>query len=78
MLITAAYALRAIRCLSTGPERPFGGTPAGVAAFADLDRNEIAAAGLLAAGIVGMGFYPAPLLDILASSVSRLAHHFGG
>jgi NADH-quinone oxidoreductase subunit M len=25
VLISAAYALRAIRCLSTGPERPFGG-----------------------------------------------------
>ncbi|HOG02497.1 MAG TPA: NADH-quinone oxidoreductase subunit M [Accumulibacter sp.] len=77
LLVSAAYALRAIRCLSTGPERPFGTTPAGVAHFADLKRSECAAAWLLTAGIVGIGFYPAPLLRLMASSVGRLAQHFG-
>lgn len=77
VLISAAYALRAIRCLSTGPERPFGGAAAGVATFADLNRAETATAGLLASGIVIIGFYPAPLLGLMASSVARLAQQFG-
>ncbi len=77
MLVAAAYALRAIRRLSTGPERAFAGRPAGVAFFADLDRAESATAGLLTAGIVLIGFYPAPLLGLIASSVARLARQFG-
>ncbi|MCP5247107.1 MAG: NADH-quinone oxidoreductase subunit M [Candidatus Accumulibacter sp.] len=78
VLISAAYALRAIRCLSTGPERPFAGAPAGVATFADLNRGETATAALLGVGIVGIGFYPAPLLGLMAASVARLAQQFGG
>ncbi len=77
VVISAAYALRAIRCLSTGPERPFGGVPAGVAHFADLKRTECAAAWLLSAGIVSIGFYPAPLLRLMASSLAKLARPFG-
>ncbi|WP_291993458.1 NADH-quinone oxidoreductase subunit M [Candidatus Accumulibacter sp. ACC003] len=78
VLISAAYALRAIRGLSTGPERPFAGAPAGVATFADLKNSEMATAALLGVGIVGIGFYPAPLLGVLAWSVARLAQHLGG
>ncbi|HRF74302.1 MAG TPA: NADH-quinone oxidoreductase subunit M [Accumulibacter sp.] len=78
VLISAAYALRAIRCLSTGPERPFGGAPAGVATFADLAPGESATAALLGAGIVIIGFYPAPLLGLMTSSVGRLVQQFGG
>ncbi len=77
ILISAAYALRAIRCLSTGPERPFAGAAAGVTAFADLKGSESAAAGLLVAGILGIGFYPAPLLGLMASSVARLVRQVG-
>ena len=78
VLISAAYALRTVRRLSTGPERPFGGAAAGVATFADLNRGETATAAALSAGIVIIGFYPAPLLALMASSVSRLAQQFGG
>ena len=78
VLISAAYALRSIRRLSTGPERPFGGAPAGVATFADLNRSETATAAALTAGIVVIGFYPAPLLALMASSVGRLAQNFAG
>ena len=77
VLISAAYALRAIRCLSTGPERPFGAALAGVAHVADLDRKECAAAWLLAGGIVWIGILPAPLLRLMATSLSRLAIPFG-
>jgi hypothetical protein len=53
-----------------GPERPFSAAPAGVAHFADLKRTECAAAWLLSAGIVSIGFYPAPLLRLMASSLA--------
>ncbi|MEF8714205.1 MAG: NADH-quinone oxidoreductase subunit M [Accumulibacter sp.] len=77
VLISAAYALRAIRCLSTGPERPVGAASVGVAHFADLNRTECAAAWLLAGGIVWIGILPAPLLRLMATSLSRLATPFG-
>ncbi|HRE87478.1 MAG TPA: proton-conducting transporter membrane subunit, partial [Accumulibacter sp.] len=78
VLISAAYALRAIRRLSTGPERPFAGAAPGVATFADLNRSETATAGVLSAAIVIIGFYPAPLLGLMSSSVARLAQQFAG
>jgi len=77
LLISAAYALRVIRCLSTGPERPFAAVPAGVVWFADLTRGECAAAWLLAVGVVAIGVYPAPLLRLMASSLVSLAGQFG-
>lgn len=77
-LISAAYALRAIRGLSTGPERPLADVPTGAGAFADLNRLEVAAASLLGSGIVFIGVYPTPLLRLTASSVAKLAHQFGG
>jgi NADH-quinone oxidoreductase subunit M len=76
VLISAAYALRAVRRLSTGPESP--AASAGVRGFADLDRSEVAAAGLLATGILLIGCYPAPLLGLISASVAQLARHFGG
>jgi NADH-quinone oxidoreductase subunit M len=78
VLISAAYALRSIRRLSTGGEQPFDGAPAGVATFADLNGSETATAAALSAGIVVIGFYPAPLLALMASSVGRLAQNFAG
>ncbi len=78
VLISAAYALRAIRCLSTGPERAFGTAAPGVAAFADLSRLEVAAAALLAGGSVLIGVYPPPLLRLLGASVAKLARQFAG
>lgn len=80
VLISAAYALRVIRRLSTGPERVLASAPAGVsyvAPFADLSRAETAIAGLLATGIVVIGFYPAPLLRLIAASVAQLARQVG-
>ncbi len=76
-LISAAYALRAIRCLSTGPARNFDSTPPGVAHFPDLNRGECAVACLLGTGIVCIGLFPAPLLRLMASSLARLTRQFG-
>ena len=70
VLIGATYALRVSGrlCFGTRPH-PL--------AVTDLNRVEQAAAGLLAAGIVGIGFYPGPLLTLSAASVRGLAALFG-
>ena len=65
-------AFRTVGRLFTGP---VGGT---MRALPDLNPAEMGAAGLLAAGIVGIGFYPAPALALIGGSVARLARLFGG
>jgi NADH-quinone oxidoreductase subunit M len=80
VMISAAYALRVIRRLSTGPQRAPGSPGLGafnVAVFTDLSRVEVACAGLLAAGVVFVGFFPSPLLGLIAASVAQLARQFG-
>jgi NADH-quinone oxidoreductase subunit M len=72
ILIGAAYAFRTVGRLFTGPA---GGA---MQSLADLTRAEMAAAGLLSAGILGIGFYPAPVLGLIGPSVARLAQMFGG
>lgn len=68
-LIAAAYALRVIRRLSTGPER-------GVAVLADLTHGEIATLGVLATLTLLVGCYPAPLLGLVSASAAQLAQQF--
>lgn len=75
VLIGAAYALRTVGRLFTGPVAAPGSV---LAAAPDLTRPEMAAAGVLSLGIVGIGFYPAPLLGLVGPTVARLAHLFGG
>jgi NADH-quinone oxidoreductase subunit M len=80
VLISAAYALRVIRRLSTGLQRaPESAAPGAfnVAVFSDLSRAEVACAGLLAAGVLVIGFCPSPLLGLIAASVAQLARQFG-
>jgi NADH-quinone oxidoreductase subunit M len=72
VLIGAAYAFRTVGRLFTGP------ATASMQALPDLTRAEMAAAGLLAAGIVGIGFYPGPAVTLVGTSVARLARLFGG
>ena len=72
LLISAAYALRTVGRLFTGP---VGGVMQSVP---DLTRSEMAAAGLLSGGILLIGFYPAPALQLIGPSVARLAQLFGG
>ncbi len=78
VLISAAYALRAIRQLSTGPEAAFAEHSVGTSALTDLRRSELAVAGFLATAIVTVGVYPAPLLRLTAASVGRLVRQLGG
>ncbi|MEO5346666.1 MAG: NADH-quinone oxidoreductase subunit M [Magnetococcus sp. YQC-9] len=70
MLVSAAYAVRTVGCLCTGPEQPK------LPAITPLGRMELAAAGLLAVGIVGLGFLPAPLLGMMQASLSRFGDLF--
>ena len=68
MLVGAAYSLRVIGRLCLKGD--------GVA-LADMTRTETLAASLLAACVVVLGLWPAPLLDLVASSVGLVAGRFG-
>jgi NADH-quinone oxidoreductase subunit M len=68
MLIGAAYSLRVIGRLCLKGQ---------TMELPDMTRTEAVAAGLLAACILGLGIWPAPLLDLLAGSVGRVARLFG-
>lgn len=70
VLISAAYALRTIGRLLTGPARPE------LASIADMTVIESAAAGLLCAGILALGLMPAPALHVIHSSIRELARLF--
>ncbi len=71
VLVSAAYALRTVGRLCTGPVSP------NMLAVPDLTRAEMAAAGLLSGGILLLGIHPAPALDLITASVGRLSRLFG-
>ncbi|MGD2075404.1 MAG: NADH-quinone oxidoreductase subunit M [Gammaproteobacteria bacterium] len=71
-LISAAYSVRTMGRLFTGPVRPR------MRNVADLCAVEMTAAGLLAAGIIGFGVAPGPVLSLTAASVARLSGMFAG
>jgi len=72
VLISAAYAIRTVGRLFTGPVR------AGMQDIEDLRRTEIIAASTLTAGILLIGIFPAPLLSLMSATVSRMASSFTG
>ncbi|MBS1211393.1 MAG: proton-translocating NADH-quinone oxidoreductase, chain [Proteobacteria bacterium] len=67
VLVSAAYAVRTIVRLFTGPVKP------SMRELRDLHGTELAAAGTLAFGIVALGLIPAPLLDLIGTSVTTLS-----
>jgi NADH-quinone oxidoreductase subunit M len=72
VLISAAYAVRTIGHLFTGPVRqPMQG-------IADLQRGELMAASVLTLGFLFIGFVPAPLLQLMGASVVHLSSRFIG
>ncbi len=71
VLISAAYAMRTVGRLFTGPLRE------SMKNVPDLTRTELAAASVLSAGILFLGLWPAPALNLVAASVDRLAQLFG-
>ncbi|NJD05496.1 MAG: NADH-quinone oxidoreductase subunit M [Methylococcaceae bacterium] len=71
VLISAAYAVRTIVRLCTGPIRP------ATQRLADLRGHELVAACLLVAGILVLGVAPGPLIGIVSGAVENLAARFG-
>ncbi|MDI6746457.1 MAG: NADH-quinone oxidoreductase subunit M [Rhodocyclaceae bacterium] len=71
LLISAAYALRTVGRLFTGP---VGVTMKNVP---DLTRTEMLAVATLSFGILAIGLYPAPALHLVGASVTRLSGFFG-
>ncbi|MEQ1635153.1 MAG: NADH-quinone oxidoreductase subunit M [Methylococcales bacterium] len=65
ILISAAYAIRTIGLLFTGPVKPQ------MQAVTDLNNSELLAAGFLVACIVGFGIAPAPLIELSATSITQ-------
>jgi NADH-quinone oxidoreductase subunit M len=72
MLITAAYSVRTIGRLFTGPVH------SRMRGLQDLQPLELTAAGVLAAGIVLLGIVPRPALDLIAVSVAQLSTAISG
>jgi len=66
ILIGAAYAIRTISLLFTGPVK------AQMQRIEDLRAPELLAAGILVSGIVLFGLSPGPLLDLSAATISRM------
>jgi NADH-quinone oxidoreductase subunit M len=71
MLISAAYAIRTVGRLFTGPVR------AEMAGVPDLRPTEFIAAGLLTTAVLLLGFFPTALLQLLGASVARFGTLFG-
>ncbi|MCB1851658.1 MAG: NADH-quinone oxidoreductase subunit M [Gammaproteobacteria bacterium] len=71
MMISAAYAIRTVGRLFTGPVR------ARMRNIPDLYRSEMVAASVLTAGIVLLGLFPAFALRLVAGSVARFSAMFG-
>jgi NADH-quinone oxidoreductase subunit M len=65
ILISAAYAMRTIGLLFTGPVKPE------MQQIQDLRPTELLAAGILAAAIVFFGILPASLVDLSAATVTQ-------
>lgn len=70
VVISAAYAVRTIGRLFTGP------VSSRMQHLPDLTRGEFTAAAVLTTGSLVIGFYPAPMLNLIAASVSRYAYLF--
>ncbi len=68
ILISAAYAIRTITLLFTGPVRPQ------LQHIQDLRAYELLAAGILVSGILLFGLLPAPLIELSASTIAQLHH----
>jgi NADH-quinone oxidoreductase subunit M len=70
VLITATYSIRTVKQLYTGPVR------LDMQKVEDMRPLEMVAAGSLILGTLVLGFYPAPLLDMMDMSVQQLISRF--
>ncbi len=72
VLISAAYAIRTVGRLFTGPVRP------SMQGVADLRINESIAVAVLSTGTILLGVFPSHALNLMSASVTQLAHVFKG
>ena len=72
MLISAAYSVRTIGRLFTGPVRPR------MRDVLDLRAMELTAASVLATGIILLGVAPQPALQLMSASIRQLSANFAG
>jgi NADH-quinone oxidoreductase subunit M len=72
VLISAAYAVRTVGRLFTGPVR------ARMREVKDLRPTEMVAAGILGIGIIGLGVFPQYAVQLSAASVTNLSALFAG
>ncbi|NGZ05812.1 MAG: NADH-quinone oxidoreductase subunit M [Magnetococcales bacterium] len=72
MLVSAAYALRTVGCLCTGPEQPRLGV---LTPMAPVER---VAVGLLTVAIVFLGLVPGPLLALMRATLVHFGDLFAG
>ncbi len=63
VLVTAAYGMRTIKRLFTGPVKTH------MQYVSDLHPSEVFAASILILGIILFGFYPSPILDLISPSI---------
>jgi NADH-quinone oxidoreductase subunit M len=72
VLISAAYAIRTVGRLFTGPVRPR------MREVRDLGPTELLAAGALTAGVLVLGVFPRYAVQLMAASVERLSAVLAG
>lgn len=72
VLISAAYAIRTIGRLFTGP------VYCEIEKIPDLKTTEVVAVSVLSLGLVSLGIYPAPLLELMSASVTEISLLFAG
>jgi len=70
VLIGAAYSVRTVGRLFTGPVRPQ------MRSLPDLSRSELIAASVLSAGTLLIGCFPAPALELTAATAAHLSEAF--
>ena len=68
LLISAAYSMRTISLLLTGPVKPK------MLHIADLNTTELLAAGLLVSCTILFGLMPAVLIDLSAATITQINH----
>ncbi len=71
IVISALYILLMYQRTMTGPVRPE------VAGMRDLGAREIASLAPLLALVIGLGFFPRPLLDVIEPAVASTLEHVG-
>lgn len=70
LILGAAYTLWLIKRVIFGAV-----TNKGVAALSDINMREFFVLGVLAVFVLGLGLWPAPLVDVMSASVENLVEH---